>query len=59
MTKKYNVVFTKSFLIKFDNNEENISCEEDALNKAFEIFERQLTEDCLTINDFAVIIEKV
>lgn len=53
MTKKYNVVFTKSFLIEVDEDQQ----EEDALEKAYQIFENQMAESYLHVNDFGVQIE--
>lgn len=53
MTKKYNVVFTKSFLIEVDEDMQ----EEDALEEAYQMFEKQMSESYLCINDFGVQIE--
>lgn len=53
MTKKYNVVFTKSFLIEVDEDEQ----EADALEEAYQMFEKQMAESYLRVNDFGVQVE--
>lgn len=53
MAKKYNVVFTKSFLVEVNEDQQ----EEDALEEAYQMFERQMAENYLCINDFGVQIE--